>query len=533
MQSPLLAGGDDGPSLSGPALNEESEFERLIGQNNAHFGLDERGTDVGVAADYAFLALDPRDAEQNVGKMTVAPPRGVFTTAVAGTLSALHLGLIWASYTADVWAESRLQISLEWQQEFLPLLNDAKETVVRSTNLMSLLQDLDESRNYVLMFLLWFVSLLLPCAFMVVSPTFVLADHMRPIVFDVRWRCHSGRGILETLMRWSLMTFYVVALLSLATSFMELQWTGTSVQAGARAYGPFAAYVTGIASAISLAVLLRSPTSKGNLLAVASLQPAQSQGQTLVPPPPQAFHDPWMSTTVVDQWEEPGMTLLEETQAPAQNPPTSTPSTPSLISEQEPIRESLPFWCKVTAFQLGLLSLLLWIPTFYLPTIRLSYGGIATHFLSEPLLKLFVWEIHGTLWQQGTHCGTPIWILVVTGIVLLVTSLVIPLISTILGIMAWLGDGKWSRTSYAWLFAVYPALGGLVFTLSMVGVVHALTPFANSFVDHETSGLCLKFKEMTGESCLVVSAKTLSGGWFYLLQSLVLELFVWVTLRWA
>ena len=557
MQSPLLAeDGDDGgaPSLSaGPPVAEESEFERLIAQKTPleafeeHFD-NENGP---LEVDYELMGLDldnfGRDSDNRRTPLLVTPPRGPLTIACAATFSILHLALVWTSYTAETWAESRVRVSIKWQEEFLPLLNDAQETVVRSTNLMSLLQDLAESKNYVLLCVLWAVSLLLPCAFMVVSPTFVLADRINPIIMSHRKMFWNGRGTLETLMRCSLLTFFVITLLGLATSYMELQWTDTTIQAGNRACSPFAAYVCGIACAISLAVLLRAPGEE-NAILYASTSPAAQTNNNNLPsiqaPPPQAFHNPWFSSSQPQEShdDEPTMTLLEE--SPILNSPreppqqsASSPSTPDLISEngerEDGAAKPLGFGRKVAAFQLGLLSVLLWVPAFYLPALHLSYGGLATNFLAEPKLKLYVWEIGGALWKQGIHFGTPVWILLISGTIFLVTTLVIPLLLTCLGVLAWTGDGRFSTFSSNWLYALHPANGNLVFTVALVAVIYSITPFASSLLQEETSGLCGKFHEMTGESCLVVVAKSLPGTWAFLMQSIALELFVIVTLRWS
>ena len=387
------------------------------------------------------------------------------------------------------------------------------------------------------MVLLWSVSLLLPCAFMIVSPTFLVNDAICPTFYAKRSRSWNGRGLIETLMRWAFLTFYIVVLLSLATSFMELQWTDTTIQVGTRARGSLAAYVMGIACSVGLSVLLRSPPST-NSLAQTPPAAATSQEHSIVrPPPPQAFQHPWTPET---QEDEPTMTVLEEmSQEPSdrsskhRNLPDSAPSTPELIPEddgQDEEVQELTFRQKFLAFQLGLLSLILWIPCFYLPFLHLSYDGVATNFLTERVFKLYVWDIP---FSHGTRFGTPTWIVVSAIIILLLTTLIFPILASCLGVIAWVGDGMMSTKCYSWLFALHPALCGPVFSIALFTMTHSLTPFSTSLLDHESSGLCHKFKEITGEVCLNVTAKTLPGLWFYFAQSLILELFILVTLRWC
>ncbi|KAL7571727.1 hypothetical protein ACA910_002826 [Epithemia clementina (nom. ined.)] len=548
MQSPLLAGEDADvtPSLSaGPPEAEDSEFSRLIAQRSPLDILSERFDDEDqydrcLPSNYALLHLEPNNSlayGPYSKKVWVIPPRRPFTTAVAGTLSFLHLLFVWAAYTADVWAESRVRISVLWQEKYLPLLNDAQENTIRSTNLMSLLQDLNASRNYLLMILLWSVSLILPCAFMIMSPTFVLGDSMHPILYSNRTRCWNGRGTLETLMRWAFLTFYVVILLGLATSFIELQWTDTSIQVGARACGSLAAYFVGIACAVGLAVVLRWPPTTGKWKSLESAMHT-SQETIIRIPPPQAFQHPW---SPANQEDVPSMTVLEETsprRARIQElvPTRSGSSTPELVPENDGnVQEvrGLAFWKKFIVFQLGLLSVILWIPSFYLPFLRLSYGGLATNFLTEPVLSLYVWDISFSLWNQGIEFGTPVWIILAAIAVLLLTTVVLPLLASCLGTLAWVGDENFATKCYSWLFAIHPALGSLIFATALLALTHALTPFSSSLLDQETSGVCQKFNDVTGETCLDVKAKVLPGFWFYLAESIVLELFVVATLKWC
>ena len=546
MQSPLLSGedADATPSLSaGPPLVEESEFSRLIAQRSPLDALAERfeeGNSGAIPSNLLFLDVGPNDLVHGrcSSAISVIPARGPFTTAIAGTLAILHLFFVWAAYTSDIWAESRVRISIAWQEQYLPLLNDAKETVIHSTNLMSLLQDLNASRNYLLMFLLWSVSLLLPCAFMIVSPTFVLADSMSPILYASRSRSWTGRGILECLMRWALFTFYVIMLLSLATSFIELQWTDTTIQAGNRARGPLAAYLVGITCAVALAGLLRSPPASGAIGSTVE-EAETSSGIALVrSPPPHAFQHPWMP---INQEDQPAMTVLEETsQEPfdrkREEPTPSGLSTPDLVPENdggEGKSSDLSFWKKFAAFQFGLLSVILWIPVVYLPFVHISYGGVATNFLSESTLRLYVWDISFSLWRQGVEFGTPIWILLTASSILLLTTMVLPLLASCLGVVAWVGEGELSTKCYAWLFACNPALGGTVYAVAVLAMTHALTPLSQSLLNQESAGICQKFSDMTGETCLDVSATPLPGIWFYFAQSIMLELFVLVTLKWC
>lgn len=550
MQSPLLSGEDaDGtPSLSeGPTVAEESEFARLIARQSPLDGLpeciNERQRMMGLSSNYALLQVEPNCAihARCSNTLSVLPPRGPLTTAFAGTLSILHLLFVWTAYTSDAWADTRVRISIEWQQEYLSVLSELKETVIKSTNLVSLLRDLSENQSYAVLVLVWSVSLILPCTFMIVSPTFVLADSMHPIFYAHRIRNWNYRDFFETMMRWAFLTFYVLILLSLATSSIELRWTDTTIRVGNRARGSLAAYFMGIGCAVGLAILLRSPPKDGAKAAAQSGTEPPSETAHVRPPPPQAFQHLWMPT---DQEDEPSMIVLEESSILPSEAGLTRPGfalnsgvpTPELVSENDGIEQEikgLDFWQKFVTFQLGLLSVVLWIPSFYLPFLHISYGGLATDLLSEPVLRLYVWDIPIYLWSQGLEFGTQVWILMAAGFILLMTTLILPLVASCLGVLAWVGEGVYATKCYSWLFAFHPALSGMVYSIALLTMTHSLTPYTASLLDQKGSAICQKFNEMTGEACLDVTAKVLPGLWFYLFQSLTLELFVRVTLKWC
>ena len=75
-------------------------------------------------------------------------------------------------------------------------------------------------------------------------------------------KCHQWQQHLKNM---AFLTFYIAVLLSLAISFMELQWTDTTIEVRNRAHRSFVAYVMGIACSVGLSVLLRSPPSTNSL----------------------------------------------------------------------------------------------------------------------------------------------------------------------------------------------------------------------------------------------------------------------------
>jgi hypothetical protein len=149
-------------------------------------------------------------------------------------------------------------------------------------------------------------------------------------------------------------------------------------------------------------------------------------------------------------------------------------------------------------------------------------------------LKVFLWQIPALLWTQGVQAGTAQWILLAVGFTLVTVVIVLPVVATCLGIAVWLGETAVSYRSRSWLYCIHPALGGLVFALAVIATMSALHPLGNLLLDEDgTTGMCNKFQQAVGESCLTLTGTLLPGAWFFLLQSIVLDMFVAVTLRWT
>ena len=538
-------------------MEEESEFSRLIAQSHT---LEEHIL--------GFQRLIPEELSQSLnleapdGTRTRViiddKPRGPHMTALAGTLCLLHLGLVWGSYTADAWSETHINVKIGWQMKYLPLLDQVQDQVIRTTSLASFLQDLDECRSYFLLILIWTTALVIPCLFMVLSPTLVVGDYIRPLELQKRRVAIDGRSCMELLTRFSWLPIFSLSIISLATAFVDLELTDTVIRAGLQTRNPYAAYTVGTICAVSLLMLLRFPRQESfRLVSDSELEiefPSAAPTPTIRSPPPQAFQHPWHvddpTNNNLSDHDEPIMTVLEEdvlrtpprpaarlptsTNAPYIRPPAPSEGTPELIDE-DPMRPPSPpkltYWNKFTVFQLGLLSVIFWIPTYYLPLLHFSYRGVASAFLKQQSFQLYLWELPSYLWAQEVEFKTPVWIVVVLAIFLITTVLLLPLVATFQGVLAWLGEGGWRTRSYVWLYTLHPCLGGLVFSLALVSTIPSLSPLSALMLDERAGDMCHYFS--TNNRCLDVKAQLLSGAFFYVAQAACLEAFVLLTLRWS
>lgn len=583
METPLLASedGDDlfaPPSLSsGPAsmLAEadggDTEFSRLIAQRSI---LNSSALNPFQALANRFEHFGGSSSSPSAGTGTAAAAangnmiqRGPCVIITASTLSLLHMGFIWGSYMSDVWSETHVTIAVSLQKflskaENLNSLHDLMtDSVVRSMSLPSLIEDLNSSKNYVLMAIVWAVSLLLPCAFMILSPSWILTDHKFPIDMEKRiLRRSNARNMLEVSMRFAFAIMYVFVIIDLASSFVEFHWTNSTVHVRNRALGGLACYVVGIASAVGTIMVLRSrppssPTarpvvstleSRGTSVDVAA--PVATRLPSLRSPPPQAFRFPWgprmdsSSDVNEDEEEEVSMSVLEEppvVPSTARNEviPPSGISTPDTVGvDADGIRRSssqrrVSFCHKALVFQLGLLAVALWIPSLHLPLVRFEYSGLAKDVMTMSSRTIFLWQIPGIIWTQGVEAQTTYGIVGVFSSVIALSLFIIPLLATFLGILVWIADEEWAVKSRFWLYGIQPGMGGIVLVVTLLSTLQAVQSLSTFSMDG--SSLCEKFAKLVGDDCLVLSGHLMPGAWFYVVHSLLLEIFVSLTLRWS
>lgn len=453
---------------------------------------------------------------------------------VSSALAILHIAFVWTSYLTDTWTTTHLLVDVDWQHEYLPELDAWSDSIVMESSLASLIQALDSACSYVLMVILWIVGLLLPCAMMMTSPFWILNDFGK----DATRRSSSTRGrlVLELAYRGTLLIIYVLALLALASA-VDVRWTSTAIRLRSQADAGLAAFGTGIVAGLLTIVALRWPP-----LDVADdieATPSTELGATawVRSPPPAAFRHAWHN----DDDEVP-MTVLEE--SPLHTPPSSPrrddPPTPELIDEDDehvlpaaaaPTPTLPATYChKVCAFQLALAAVVLWMPAMSLPMIQFEYGGLAATFMTDAQPTWHLWQLPTALWRQGVEASTPKYILLLVGSIVVGSAFVAPMGATWCAIVAWMGDA--AEVHRHRLYAIQPVMGGLVFCAALLLTTPSIQALTGEWIASDSS-VCEKFASAVGEECLSISARLLPGAWFYLAQSIVLEVLVWFTLTWS
>jgi hypothetical protein len=283
----------------------------------------------------------------------------------------------------------------------------------------------------------------------------------------------------------------------------------------------------------------------------------------------------------VEDEDEVSMTLLEETAPPTSPAPPSPLTTAEFLEKDEVVeppaaaaattttttsisdmhkktsagttsrpssrRSRVTFCHKILVYQLGLLTLVLWMPCWYTPFMQIqlvlqgpfSLGAATATATTTTTQRLYWMQIPVHLWQQGREAGTDTWILVLVLTWMGVSLLILPILASILGMLVWLGEGSWCTQSRKWLNAIQPSLGGVVFSsaiLLLFGMgYHEKNDNSkpNDLLLGPLEDVLSHWTFCRDVGCVSASAQLLSGAWFYVAHSLLLEVFVSLSLRWS
>lgn len=507
METPLLASHQDNedPSLSSfwPADDSgPSQFSRLLEQRAPSLALHWRSiTHRPIIIDNAEEAEEESREEWNAGSWLLVG---------SGTASLLHFGFMWGAYMSTNWSTTFLSIQTPFVTTSFPLL---------STNLADLLHQFQNT------IVLWISALIIPCLFMVAAPSLILRDSQQPRNWN--WKhnyCTSPRSVVECSTRWALFVFYFLVVLQLAVDSTHLNWTGSSVTLKSQAQGGLVAYVAGVASALLALVFLRWP-------------PCHFRSRIVHQSIEHAQQEQFRNRTVE---ETPTMMVLEDTSrfdGPANSfqPVIRDESEPSvhttwhcaLFHRTKSLFRS--FFCKtVMVYQLGLFSFVLWIPAYSLPLLQWSSPRLSSHHY-----QLVLFELPKLLGQSGAAAGTAVWIIGLLGVVLMTTLFVVPTIALFLAIAIWCLEKKHSRQCQSWLYALHPIMGQAVWCMALLFVTPALEPWSHRLLANNLNVCQAVDAWVESKDCFLLQATFQPGMLLLVLQTISLEFFVVLTLRWS
>jgi hypothetical protein len=514
--SPLLA---EEQSNEVPALGtaqvelEQSPLERFIQQSTS----EQRNT---AAPTPFFLEEQYNSFSTIVTAPSFTQATGsLCLTLVAGSLCLLHSGMVWASFVSSAWFETHLLFTVDWL--------GTTDQLLHTTTLASLLSAFLSVDLHWAAVCLLLASLVLPCLSMILSAAWTVMDHRDRMSLRKDGPNYQRAGF-EYILRLSLVTFFSLSILDVATCAIELVGNGTDLQIVNRTSGGLVCYTLGMCCALGVIAVLRLARASDERPTIV-VQTVTSSSRRV--PPNHAFQLPWRSHTDQDT----DQALREQ-----QQPLLDTEDTVQEINNENQTESAqsangyrgLSFCKRVILYEAGIVSTILIPPAFLLPLFSLDFGGLASDFMTETTFTVRFWEFPIVLRQRGILAETEHWIPVALGTALIALVYVIPILATALSIGVWRLESTKSRLCQRILQVIQPCLCGIVFALSVLIAVPAFGPIGETLLNRKTSGVCDKFHLITSDNCLTINGEPGIGLWFLLVQSASLELFVTTTLAW-
>lgn len=527
IQQPLLAeeSKEEVPSLSGPSSAEEEDtpLSRLIAESTPQEAL----------APYSPM-IDETTTSNTAAVAVSSYTEASLITILSGTLIVLCWGFIWGAFFSNSWMDSHLFISIGWQQKYLPWLDKHTDLVIQESSVFTLSANLEEQKQYFSLLGLWICSILLPCVFMIVCPIWILTDHTLPQgIRKEAAESQTSRWCLELGIRLSLLVIFILLFLNVAISGIELNWEDTNLKMQNQLRGPFISYLLGCTCAMLSVVILRMPfLNHLNLLGYSWQQPRQNnsnnirQREDVSPqaarvPPARAFRLPWLSSN--DDLD--AITAESETEPMVPEPQRNTTS----IQQPASSLNHIPIWQRIVLYQLGVLAFLLWFPTLVLGQFRVLYGGLVVDLVKNKAFNVYLWQIPSMVWQSGMKAGTPDWMMIAIFILLFLFVLVLPLMAHWVAVMMWMRQGNNRDQWRDILRLLHPTLCGIPFAIALLVTVPSFINIGEN-LDRD---ICQQIENVVQNQCLISGGVRLAGSWFLLAQTIILELFVLLTLRWT
>jgi hypothetical protein len=350
---------------------------------------------------------------------------------------------------------------------------------------------------------------------------------------------------MEYTIRLSFLVFFLLIILNVGTSSMEINSNSTRFVLNNRIRGGLASYSLGIFCSLTVFLILRiaKPTKYVSQVRTTELSPTTAA--PAVAPPDQAFQLAWNFTSGgSDRNNRANMndlifgttsTYEEELRTPFITPQSHGAHDRQQHSPMVGTSSSsfLPFWKRAIVYEVGAVTTLLWFPALFLPLFSLNYDGIIADFMIYDTMSVRLWEFPAVLWQRCEASGTESWIMVALGTVLIAFVYVGPIVATILCIVTWtIEERDASAYCHRLLGIVQPTLCGFVFAVSLYLALPAFESISEYAIDSGSNGICQKFSIITSDTCLRIYGHSGIGHVFLLAQSLSLEVFVVLTLVW-
>lgn len=472
-------------------------------------------------------------------------------TLATSTCFILQIGFTWASFLSPSWLDTRLYLSLSLPSLKIDMNNSH---LIHLTTLGSLLRDfLDGNQRWAAIALV-LTSIIFPCLCTVCVAIWIVEDindqnHSISTIDrrsnrQLNYSC--ARNCIEYCARTGFCLFLIFLILNVGTSPLEVIFMESRFIVVNEIKGGMTSYTLGMLFGILGLVLLRIGGTNFKKVLEKSFFIEDLSEVWLQ----QDYKCPWdPRITNADKSEEKqnkGELLMSLLQSDINKEETSVNRKSLLLDTEnntEPLdkhpcgciqleSEGLESWKRIILYELALISTVLWIPAIFLPLFHLKYEGIVSNFMSEVSFSFRLKDFPQEVWERGLLAGVNRIILCVLEIIFVLLVLVCPLIQTLSAIGIWMFNTRSSNFCKRLLWSLQPFLGLGLFGVALYITIPAFETVSKRATDKLSSRICSNFETAAADTCFAIKAEPLMGLYFLLLEAIVLELFVFLTLTW-
>ena len=387
-------------------------------------------------------------------------------------------------------------------------------------------------------------SLVLPCLCAVTGAAWIAEDRKEQDKLMENNGRHVNRRqssfltprlCIEYTARIGVSIFFVFCILTIGTSPLPVEYSGSSFIVVNQFAGGLAAYALGTMFGLMVLALLRfGRTNIETALANTNTNSTPARGECSW-----EVRSDQLFTGIKhgnDNQEHTLETPLLQDDANAESTssnvrnalvsPTAAPTTEEVQSE------GLSFCKRVILFELALAATILWIPALFQPLFELKYEGIVSDFIKDVSHTFRLKDIPIELWKRGISAGTNRFLLWIIENIFVQLVLGLPLLANLAAIGTWVLESHARNFCQRLLWILQPFLGTLVFGVALFCSVPAFGTVTQAAVNQFGDGICSKFETVVGDACFGIEAEASVGLWFVLTQAFALELFVMATLAW-
>jgi len=556
--TPLLASEDEGdngiPALGVSHLDSREDFQSPLEALIAHSTSEQRG-DTLVGADDNPVPCTRNDRIDDLPDQ-IEPSsymkRSSLVTLAACSCCLLQIGLVWGSFLSPSWLDTRLYFSIVLPSVHIETNNSQ---LLHLTTLSSLFGDLVAADRHWAAIGLVLSALILPCLCAISSVIWITEDRRKQNKIkanglsrlmrypNTQWNYTFPRLCLEYSARIGLSVFFIISILAMGTSPLEIEYNGATFIIANQMKGGMALYMMGTTFGLIVLALLRFEWTN---LQGAYLSFGVSNGSS-----------GRESSEIQDNecsWEVSSNELFtgiahrrsNRTGANAKERELERPllqngdNKNTLVTPErrdsnfdeiiQTERGVLSFWRRALIYELALISTVLWIPAAFLPLFHLKYEGVVSDFVSEVELSFRLYDIPKELWKRGISSHVDPCIMGMFWCIYLSLVIIFPVVANLAAIGTWKFDNQSGKYCRNILWVLQPFLGTIVFSVALYFTIPAFETVTEIAIEKFSPGICEDFNGF--DPCFSIDAEPKMGLWFLLAEGLSLELFVVLTLAW-